>query len=156
MTSCVCMSLLVCWQSVLLNTRNHEWPLISQVFQLQGKFLWLFLFYYYYYHYYYFDWQFINSQSKLSMIFLSKFSVSDHNNSSKIICFWQYFLGNIAPVKYRGSTKINTWEKVIYSCLEDCKTTPHDYLWITHWLITRSWDVIWNNKILRYKTSVKS
>ena len=156
MTSCVCMSLLVCWQSVLLNTRNHEWPLISQVFQLQGKFLSLFLLYYYYYHYYYFDWQFINSQSKLSMIFLSTFSVSDHNNSSKIICFWQYFLGNIAPVKYRGSTKINTWEKVIYSCLEDCKTTPHDYLWITHWLITRSWDVIWNNKILRYKTSVKS
>ena len=100
MTSCVCMSLLVCWQSVLLNTRNHEWPLISQVFQLQGKFLWLFLFYYYYYHYYYFDWQFINSQSKLSMIFLSKFSVSDHNNSSKIICFWQYFLGNIAPKTY--------------------------------------------------------
>ena len=162
MTSCVYVSTGV----LTINFAKYKEPSmtsdIASVSAARKNFAALFIlfyyyyYYYYYYHYYYFDWQFINSQSKLSMIFLSTFSVSDHNNSSKIICFWQYFLGNIAPVKYRGSTKINTWEKVIYSCLEDCKTTPHDYLWITHWLITRSWDVIWNNKILRYKTSVKS
>ena len=38
-------------------------------------------------------------------------------------CFWQDFSDNIAPMKYQINTKINSCGKVIFSFLEDLKTT---------------------------------
>ena len=56
--------------------------------------------------------------------------------SSPFYHFWEptlltIFFANIAPMKYRINTKINSSGKVISSCSEDYKTRLNDFLYAT-------------------------
>ena len=45
---------------------------------------------------------------------------------------WQHYFDNVVQMIYGVNTKINSWKKVISSCLENYKTMSHSFLYKQH------------------------